>query len=66
MVDKLSGTGEAIIDGNGDWTHKEKVTDPHIIGTHVEPRYGTETKTNKATIVYSKTGTHIYPRKEND
>lgn len=24
----------------------------------------TETRTNKGMIVYSKTGTHVYPRKE--
>ncbi len=65
LIDKLSGTGDAIIDGNGEWTHKEKVTSPHIIGTHVDHKTGIETKTNKATIAYSKTGTHIYPRKEN-
>ncbi len=65
LVDKLSGTGEPLIDGKtGEWLHKEKVTSPHIIGTHVDSEDGTETKTNKAMITYSKTGTHIYPRKE--
>ncbi|MCI8993386.1 MAG: hypothetical protein HFG80_11810 [Eubacterium sp.] len=64
LVDKLSGTGEALLDGNGNWTHKEKVIDPHIIGTHVDPITRKETKTNKATIIYSKTGTHIHPRQE--
>lgn len=64
LVNKLSGTGEAICTKPDKWLHKEKVTSPHIIGTHVNPEDGTETKTNKAMIVYSKTGTHIYPRKE--
>lgn len=64
LVDKLSGTGEPVMSSNR-WLCKERVIDPHIIGTHVA-RDGTETKTNKAMICYSKTGTHIYPRKEED
>lgn len=64
LVDKYSGKGEAVIDGNGDWTHKEKFVNPDIIGTHVDRRSRTETRTNLGMIVYSKTGTHIYPRKE--
>lgn len=65
LVDELSGTGEAVIDRRGEWTRKEKVSSSHIIGTHVEHGTGVETQTNKAMIAYSKTGTHIYPRKEN-
>lgn len=67
LVDKLSGTGKSELDFNGNWNHKERVVYPHIIGTHVDPHDGTETKSNVAIIVYSKTGTHIYPgkRKEN-
>ena len=64
LVDKLSGTGEAILDDKGIWHGKEKVVSPHIIGTHVNVKTRQETKTNKAMIVYSKTGAHIYPRKE--
>ena len=64
LIDKLSGTGEAIFDMNGKWTHRERVVDTHIIGTHVNFRTGKETKTNKAVIIYSRTGTHIYPRKD--
>lgn len=64
LVDKLSGNGDAVIDSNGNWTHKEKVEDSKIIGVHVNIYSGEETKTNKGMIVYSKTGTHIYPRKE--
>lgn len=66
LVDKLSGTGEALVhEKTGQWLHKEKVVSPHIIGTHVAPD-GTETRTDKAMISYSRTGTHIYPRKENN
>lgn len=67
LVDKLSGTGEPLTNRKtGEWLHKEKVISPHIIGTHAEHETGRETKTNKAMIVYSKTGAHIYPRKEDD
>ncbi|NCE64076.1 hypothetical protein D1159_05620 [Pseudoflavonifractor sp. 524-17] len=65
LVDRLSGTGDAVTTKAGEWLRKEKVENPYIIGTHVG-RDGMETKTNKAMIVYSKTGTHIYPRKEED
>lgn len=64
LVNKLSGTGEAKIDSNGNWTRKEMVTNNDSIGVHVDPGDGKETRTNKATIIYSKTGTHIYPRLE--
>lgn len=64
LVDKLSGTGEVFLDSNGNWNRKELVTNSDIIGTHVDPISGKETKTNKGTIIYSKTGTHIYPRQE--
>ena len=64
LVDKHCGKGDAVIDGNGNWTHKEKIEDSKIIGTHVDNYSKKETKTNKGMIVYSKTGTHIYPRKE--
>lgn len=66
LVDELSGTGEAKLDSNGKWTYKEMVSGPNIIGTYVDPISGKETRTNKATIIYSKTGTHIYPRREEE
>lgn len=62
LVDRLSGTGEAKLDSNGNWNNKEMVINSEILGTHVNPITGIETRTNKAVIVYSKTGTHIYPR----
>lgn len=64
LVDELSGSGEAVTK-NGNWQHRERVTSPNIIGTYVDET-GAENKSNRAMIVYSKTGTHIYPvrRKE--
>lgn len=66
LVNRLSGTGRLIYDSNGNWNHKELVTDKHMIGYHVDPESGKETKTKNGTIVYSKTGSHIFPRKEGD
>lgn len=65
LINKLSGSGETKIDRNGNWNHRERVVSPHIIGTYVSET-GTETKSNVGMIVYSKTGSHIYPvrRKE--
>lgn len=65
LVDRYSGNGNAICI-NGIWTHRERITTEEDIGIYVDS-YGKETKSNKAIIIYSKTGTHIYPvRKEED
>lgn len=65
LIDKLSGTGESKLNYNSYWNHKERVVSPHIIGTHVD-EHGVETKTNSAMIVYSKTGSHIYPARRKE
>ena len=50
--------------GNG--SHRERITAKEDIGTYVDVD-GNETRSDRAMIIYSKTGTHIYPiRKEND
>ena len=63
LVDALSTTGEAVFDRNGNWKNKERVVSDNFIGTHVDNENGKETRTKAAVIVYSKTGSHIYPRK---
>lgn len=63
LIDKLSGTGEAMMNRDGSWKHRERVTANDIIGVHVD-KNGVETLTKSAMIIYSKTGTHIYPREE--
>lgn len=63
LVNSLSGTGTPIVSRNGEWTHRERVESSYTIGTHVDSN-GKQTVTNKAMIVYSKSGSHIYPRKE--
>lgn len=63
LVDELSATGEAVFDRNGNWKNKERVVSDKIIGTYVDNENGKETMTNAVVIVYSRTGSHIYPRK---
>ena len=64
LVNEHGGKGRPIYDGNGNRTHQERVTAEKIIGTHVDKNTLEETKTDKAIITYSKTGTHIYPAQE--
>ena len=65
LVNELSGTGEPVFKPNGEWSNKEKVASDKTIGTNVDPDTGDATDTKKATIHYSKTGSHIVPRKDN-
>lgn len=62
LINDLSGTGYAVKTHKGEWAHKEQVKSSKIIGVYVDPN-GNASPTNKATIVYSKTGTHIIPRR---
>ncbi len=63
LVDKHSGKGIPIMDHQGNWTKKEKFDNGTTIGMHTDTN-GIEIETSKGIIVYSKTGTHVYPRKE--
>lgn len=60
---KLSTTGTPLRDTKGNWTHKERVVNDEPVGVWVD-RNGNSQETKGAMIVYSKTGSHIYPRKE--
>lgn len=66
LVDEYGGNGKPIYTGkNKQWNHRERIEAEHNIGIYVDAD-GNEIRSNKAMIVYSKTGTHIYPvRKEN-
>lgn len=66
LVNELRGTGKPIFDETGKWVHKERVVCSDYVGIHVNKVTGEETKTNKLMIIYSKTGTHIVPRKGDD
>ena len=63
LVNELSGTGKLLKTKSG-WIHKERVTSAYDIGVYTDIE-GKQTPTRNAMIVYSNTGTHIYPvRKE--
>lgn len=64
LIDRLGGTGRPIRDRNGNWTHRERIEDSQTIGIHVEQKTGEAIGTKKGIIVYSKTGSHVYPAKE--
>lgn len=66
LYKELRGTGEAIIGKDGNWTHRERVKSSDIKGIHVDPNTKQESEVNNAIIAYSKTGSHIYPGKEED
>lgn len=63
LVDKLSGTGTPVINASGKWLHMERVENDEQLGVLVDNETGQEARTNKAMIRYSKTGSHIHPRK---
>lgn len=63
LVDALSCSGTPIV-VNGKWQNKERVTSDDVLGVYVDPETGKEIETHNATIVYSKTGSHIIPRRE--
>lgn len=63
IIISKSGTGTLLKDKNGK-PLKERIDCGRIIGVDVDKDIGKETPTDKATIHYSKTGTHLVPRKE--
>jgi len=65
LVDKYGGKGESRLDRNGHWNHRERITADHDIGTYVDES-GNEVVSNTAMIVYSKTGTHVYPARRKE
>ena len=62
VIDAKSGTGAMVNDKNGKPV-KERVDCDRIIGFDVDQVSMKETETDKGTIHYSKTGTHLVPRK---
>ena len=61
IVDKYYGTGEIVLTRSGEWNHKEVITATHDLGIAVFPDTKSEETTNRATIHYSKKGTHVVP-----
>lgn len=65
LITELSGTGELVIDGNGNWTHKERVVADKKVGVYVL-KNGREIQTDKLLIHYGKKGSHIMAAQEVD
>ncbi len=65
LVDKYSGKGETKTNRDGSWNHRERITANHDIGVYVDED-GNETRSNTAMIIYSNTGTHIYPARRKE
>ena len=64
IINQKSGAGIVVLDKNGKWKNKELINCDSQIGIDVDSNTGEETSTDKGTIHYSKTGTHLVPRKE--
>lgn len=63
-IERLCLTGEAIGQDNASWKRKELVVSSRLIGIIVDPDTGDESTSCAFTLHYSKTGTHLVPRKE--
>lgn len=63
IINQKYGTGRITTDRHNK-PIKERINTEQIIGKDVDKLTGIETDTDKATIHYSKTGTHLVPRKE--
>lgn len=61
LVDKYYGTGEIVLTRSGEWSHKEVITATDNLGVVLFPDTKSEEITNRATIHYSKKGTHLVP-----
>ena len=64
IINQKSGAGIVVLDKNGKWKNKELINCDSQIGIDVDSNSGEDTSTDKGTIHYSKTGTHLVPRKE--
>ena len=63
LVDRYHGTGTLVLSKKQKWTNKEVVETDSVIGCVVDPSSGEISGTNRITIHYSLTGTHVVPTK---
>lgn len=66
IVNRYHGKGKTREKRDGTFEMKERIMTDRIIGISINPKTGEESPTHAATIHYSKTGTHLVPRKEDD
>ena len=63
LVDIYHGTGIAYFSDKGKWNQKETIELKENIAICIDPLTNVKEYTNRFTIHYSKTGTHIVPSK---
>jgi SPP1 gp7 family putative phage head morphogenesis protein len=63
LIDKYHGTGRIVIQSPSQ-PPKEVITADRVIGQYQDQKTGGWIATHKAMIVYSNSGTHVYPVKE--
>ena len=61
LVDRYHGTGRPEASRKGEWKNKETVSANFDIGVNINHLTGEKTITNRFTIHYGKTGTHVVP-----
>lgn len=63
LIKELALTGSPVLNNKGEWSNRkmERVVAKEECGVNIYD--GKPTRTNKLMIVYSNTGTHIYPRR---
>ncbi len=64
IINEKSCTGIPVLDRKGNWKNKELIGCDRVIGVNVDETTRKEENTDKGTIHYSKSGTHLVPRKE--
>lgn len=66
LYEELKGTGSPLVDEFGNWKRKERVTANGKFGIYCDPETGETVHTDGLMITYSKTGSHVYARKDDE
>jgi len=61
LVDRYHSTGDVWWNEQGKWNNREYVSVGKDIGVNLDEHTGIPTLTDRFTIHYSKTGTHVVP-----
>ena len=64
LYNQYRGTGKPVSDSKGNIQIKERITCDEVIGVYFDIKTGQFMETKGLMIIYSKTGSHLFPRKE--
>lgn len=64
LVEEYHSKGRIIISGGKDSPPKESIKTNEVVGKYYNKKLGEYVDTKSIMIVYSKTGTHVYPKKD--